>query len=99
MCLEELHALVGGLDRKVLRCILSDRDCNIWAKPRQKDLQKSLSWRGLAGYGSEKIHSGNIIKGRCGEGDDETILAIFLSGSWSREKQMSLEYTSGSHLY
>lgn len=98
MKLEELHALVGGLDRKFLRHVLSDRDCN-WAKPRQKDLRKSLGQRGLAGYGSENISSGNIIKGRCGEGDAETILAIFLSGCWSREKQISLEYTSGSHPY
>lgn len=47
----------------------------------------------------QKKKSSEDIKGRCVEGDDETILTIFLSGSWSREKQISLEYTSKSHPY
>lgn len=38
LSLEELHALVGDLDSKVLRHILSDRQYDTWAKPRQKDL-------------------------------------------------------------
>lgn len=89
--LKEFHSLVACLSTFKY---ISLAETNIWAEPRQRDLQESL--RRLAGYRSEKTSSGNTVKRRSGEGNDETILVISLSDSWSREKQISLEYTSGS---